>query len=124
MMRVELNELEVRVLNYRKCEVPYKEIAQRLGMSSYQRAQYVYRTALNKIRTFNRIRDNDPQLVKAAEKNGCDSTQLLRLFHVLEKNRIEDSYKTLSHSNLIETPGIGAQYIKILEDSIRFSTIH
>lgn len=117
MMRVELNDREVQILDLRKRAVTFKEIANLLGFNHYQQAQAIYRKALKKLRRFHYLQKHDPQLIKAAEANGFGFTQLSRLFSILEREGIEAHYKDMDLYSLSEINGIGGEYLKILEDS-------
>lgn len=117
MMRVELNDREVQVLDLRRREVTFKEIANLLGFNHYQQAQAIYRKALKKLRRFRYLQKHDPQLIKAAEANGFSFTLLSRLFSILEREGIDAHYKDMDLYSLSEINGIGEEYLKVLEDS-------
>ena len=121
MMRVDLTENEIAVLEMRKKQIPFSKIADILGIKHYQRIQAIHRTALEKIRKFRWLQESDPQLMRAAKENGLSYTQLFKLMNILDRNDILDSYKSVGTETLSQIEGIGEKYTKTLEDSKRLS---
>lgn len=121
MIRVELTDREVQVLELRKHGKKFREIADVLGMKHYQQAQAINRTALKKLRTYRDIQKNDPQLLKAASECGFDFSKLSRLYSVMVRAGIDQTYKSMNPLELAETYGIGEEYLKILDFSRRIS---
>lgn len=121
MIRIELSDREVRVLELRKNGKTFREIAEILGMNHYQQGQGLYRKALKKLRTYRDIQKNDPSLLSAASKQGFNFAQLSRLYSIMVKNGIANRYKAMSSIEIAETEGIGEEYLKVLEISKRIS---
>lgn len=121
MIRVELTDREVRVLELRKSGKTFREISESLGMAHYQQSQGIYRKALKKLRTYRDIQKNYPSLLKAASSSGFDFAQLCRLYSIMDKRGILNRYKLMSSIELSEIFGIGEEYLKVLEISKRIS---
>lgn len=116
-LRPELSEKEKVIVRMRKDGYTYKQIAEKFGYPSYQNPQGIYYRALDKLRKWQYIEKNDPELIEAAECAGLRFDQLLRIYNCLLRNKVFRNYKSMSEAELRNLDGIGDLYLNVLLDS-------
>ena len=115
MLKVLISETERTVLELRQVKgYTFRQIAEAVGFKHYQQAQAMYTRTLRKLRVWKYLEKYDKDMLFAAYKFGWTQKKLLRLYYLLDRNGILETYRTLSPEKLLDIKGIGPDYLNFL----------